>query len=233
MNIFVSNDDGVYAEGIQVLISELLDQGHHVFVCAPSDDRSCSGHGLSLGKEVEILKIKENVFSCTGLPADCAHLGVRSIFSDIKFDLAISGINHGGNLGQDIYYSGTVAAAREASFLNIPSISLSVCLKDQESSKIHFNTIFKFLDKYLIDQFVEGFERGDVLNINFPNLPPGQVNGIKHTKPGFRNYTNDILQNESRFIIKGKYDGVTPNFEDIDSVVVEKGQVSVTKIKVF
>ena len=177
--------------------------------------------------------MRENVFSCSGLPADCAHLGLRSLFANIKFDLAISGINHGANLGQDIYYSGTVAAAREASFLRIPSISLSVCLNNHQSSKIHFSTIFKYLDNLLIEQFVDDYEQGDVLNINFPNLPAEQVNGIKNSRLGFRVYSNEILRNESKFVIKGKYDGVTPRFVDIDSVVVENSQVSVTKIKVL
>ena len=82
-----------------------------MFMYAHRNLRGLAVAGLSLGKEVEVLKVRENVFSCSGLPADCAHLGLRSLFANIKFDLAISGINHGANLGQDIYYSGTVAAA--------------------------------------------------------------------------------------------------------------------------
>ena len=124
MNILICNDDGVYATGIKKLRDSLKEIAN-VTVVAPLEERSTTGHTLTLDHPLRIVEIEENVFGCSGYPADCSLLGVAEIMKYQKPDLVVSGINRGANLGQDIFYSGTVAAAREAAFRDIKAIGVS------------------------------------------------------------------------------------------------------------
>ena len=127
MEILISNDDGVYAEGIKSLRKSLSQIGN-VTVVAPLEERSTTGHTLTLDHPLRLIELEKDIYGCSGYPADCALLGVIHLFKEKKGrkpDLVVSGINRGPNLGQDTYYSGTVAAAREAVFHGVPALSVS------------------------------------------------------------------------------------------------------------
>ena len=129
MRILLTNDDGIYSEGIQILKKQ-LDNIAKVIVIAPDRERSTIGHALTLRKPLRIKKVKVDGnfwgFSLDGTPADCVIVGLLEIMKDEKPDLVVSGINHGPNLGDDIIYSGTVSAAMEGAMRNIPSLAVSI-----------------------------------------------------------------------------------------------------------
>src|SRR5579885_2683447 len=123
MRILLSNDDGVHAVGLKRLQKELGKLGE-VWVFAPLEERSTTGHSLTIHKPLRMIKMGERFFGVSGSPADCVYLGIRQVMKKLP-DIVVSGINRGANLGQDIYYSGTVSAAREACILGIPAIAVS------------------------------------------------------------------------------------------------------------
>ncbi|MCR4742244.1 MAG: 5'/3'-nucleotidase SurE, partial [Treponema sp.] len=150
MNILVTNDDGYDSSGLQTLV-DVLSKEHKVYVLAPDRNRSAVSNHITMFNDTAITKIKDKVYSCQGYPADCAAIGLTSNLFDIKFDLLISGINLGGNLGTDIVYSGTCAAARQAVFDKVPAIALSIQPLSYNQGEIDykFNTLAEFVLKNL------------------------------------------------------------------------------------
>ena len=141
MNIVLTNDDGVNAPGINIL-RESLREIANVIVVAPLAERSTTGHTLTLDTTLRLQEISEDVYGCSGFPADCSLMAIGHLFKNQntkyfgkKIDMVISGINRGANLGQDVFYSGTVAAAREAAFHGIPSIAVSSCMDFRNPDK--------------------------------------------------------------------------------------------------
>lgn len=126
MNILLTNDDGFKAKGIQTLKKALLDKGHRVYLIAPSSNRSAVSHHINMLDSLEVKQTGENEWSCSGYPVDCVALGIRSSFLPVKVDCIISGINKGSNIGTDIVYSGTCAAARQGVMYEIPSVAVSI-----------------------------------------------------------------------------------------------------------
>src|SRR3990167_7208250 len=129
-NILVTNDDGILSPGIQALAESLKRLGK-VTVVAPSQERSTTGHSLTLHKPIRLEQLKPGYYAINGTPADCVYLAIKKLFRNKTLDLVVSGINRGPNLGNDIHYSGTVAAAREATFLKIPSMAISLDISRQ------------------------------------------------------------------------------------------------------
>ena len=144
MNILITNDDGFAAKGIKIL-SERLSKEHNVFVVAPSGNRSASSHFISMSKNLEIKKISENVWSCSGFPADCVLTAIKSSLLPVRPDCILSGINAGANMGTDIVYSGTCAAARQSVLDGIPAIALS--LYDPEEKYEYYGNLADFAAK--------------------------------------------------------------------------------------
>lgn len=192
MKILISNDDGVRANGINFLQNELR-KNNDVVTIAPNQERSSCGHGITLGEPIRVSKVGENVYSCSGYPADCILVGVGHICKDEKPDLIVSGINHGANLGQDRYYSGTIAAAREGAFRGIPSIAVSLVTKNIKDVE-HFEVASQFVAK-LVDKNIHTLiPKMCVLNINVPNVPQEKVAGVKITNTGFQNYSEEVVE---------------------------------------
>ena len=127
MNLLLSNDDGIEAEGLNVL-AERLRRDHKIFVVAPDSEKSASSHSLTLKHPLRVKKIKKGFYAVDGTPADCVNIAINDILPK-RPDLVVSGINHGANLGDDISYSGTVSAAMEGVLFNIPSIAISFEMK--------------------------------------------------------------------------------------------------------
>src|SRR4051794_39200142 len=124
MRILISNDDGVHAEGLRILYDAFKRLGD-VTVVAPLEEKSTTGHSLTIHKPLRMIPMKKDFYGVSGSPADCVYLGIRQVLKGMP-DIVISGINRGANLGQDVYYSGTVSAAREACILGLRSMAISL-----------------------------------------------------------------------------------------------------------
>jgi len=193
MKVFLlSNDDGIDAEGLKVLKEGIADLGD-VFVVAPSFEMSGASHSMTLRKPVDVEKVGEREFKVFGTPADCVLLSIFDILPR-RPDVVISGINRGYNMGEDVIYSGTVAAAREGVLYGIPSISVSIGGGKERfyyESALHFTR--KILDLILTNDF------GQVLfNLNVPNRPLREINGMKLVRLGTRVYKDPVRRIRNR-----------------------------------
>lgn len=189
--IVVSNDDGIESEGIRHLI-ETLSQVADVYVCAPEGERSASGHSITVRnpivmEEVDVPHAKGGM-RFSGTPADCVKMGIRFLKEKgIAIDMVFSGINHGGNLGTDTLYSGTVAAAMEGVLCGVPGVAVSI---DSHRPK-HFDTACRLvLD--LFEKIKGGIPDGMVLSLNVPNLPADEIKGLKCARLGMRQYVEQF-----------------------------------------
>jgi len=175
MKILLTNDDGIFAPGLAAIYKELVKIGD-VTVVAPADSRSGASHSITFSSPLVCNKVGINGqftgFSVQGSPADCVKLAVMQLHQD-PIDLLVAGINNGANVGINVYYSGTVAAAMEGAFLKIPSVAMSLALEQQmdfEKAAKHCTQILKKLMPVRI---------GDVININIPQLSKGRPKGIR------------------------------------------------------
>ena len=194
MNILISNDDGVNARGLRELIRALHEEaGAKIYVCVPDGQRSASGHGITMNKPITVaeanLEHVELAYMTSGLPADCVKVGMEFLRrAGIHIDVVYSGINHGGNLGTDTLYSGTVSAAVEGSLCGKPSVAVSVDSHQAE----HFDYACQLAvnaAKALEKQIENGTaDHRVVLNINTPNKPREEIKGLRYTKLGPREY---------------------------------------------
>jgi len=187
MNILLTNDDGIRSEGLQKLAGVLRSGSkHRVYVIAPDVNRSGISHALSLiSGPVKLCRLMEDTWSCSGYPADCVLLALLGELPE-KPDLVISGINQGENLGTDIIFSGTAAAARQASFAGIPAVALSLAGRD--------NYCWDMAVSWSADHLEElaALWRADTfVNVNIPNCPEGP-RGIEMTWPAVKHYRDSI-----------------------------------------
>jgi 5'-nucleotidase len=178
LKILVTNDDGVHSEGLIILAKALHEIGD-VFVIAPQTEKSAIAHSLTLHRPLRVERIKKNVYAVDGTPADCVHLGVNAILPE-RPRLIVSGINKGGNLGDDITYSGTVSAAFEGTLLGIPSFAISLVSR----SHFKFHTAARFAVKVAQHIFKKGLPKDTLLNINVPNLKEEKIKSYKITQQG-------------------------------------------------
>lgn len=229
MKILLTNDDGYDAPGITVLAEELKKNGHDIIIAAPLKQQSAKSHSISLFKPMKIIEKKEKLFAISGTPADCMILASQLIIDD-SIDLVISGINAGQNMGEDVLYSGTVAAAIEAMFLGYKSIAISLAsYKDQK-----FITAAKYLCEMLEKGIHKEIAKNEVLNINVPNLEYDKIQGTKVTCIGHRIYYNFVREEkdtdgETVYFIGGDEPHWT-EIENSDANAVKNGYISITPI---
>lgn len=201
MKILITNDDGIWARGIRVLAERIArEPEHEVYVVAPDRERSATGHALTLHKplraqQVEMEGKMRQVWWTTGTPSDCVKFAVGHIVP--RVDLVISGINSGPNLGGEILYSGTVSAAMEGAFLDIPSIAVSTGSEGHR----HYDVAAQFIVKLIGIMHDSGFGKPLFLNVNVPNLPAEKIRGMRVTSLGVRAYTDRF---EKRVDPRGK-----------------------------
>ena len=176
MKILLTNDDGFDAENIKSLYKE-LNKNHEVWIVAPKNNCSGMSAAISYLNEIEVMKIDDRIYAVDGTPADCSYLGLLSIV-DFEFDIVVSGINHGANIGNDVLYSGTVGAAVGGRNLKYPPIAVSVASYDAKD--IEFVTK-KSVE--LIEKIVSSYEifNGKVININFPDINEEDFKGVLAT----------------------------------------------------
>lgn len=242
MRILLCNDDSVHARGIHVLEKALRSFGD-VRVVAPLEEKSTAGHSLTIHKPLRIMKMKENHYGVSGSPADCVHIGVSEIFKGKKPDLVVSGINRGANLGQDVFYSGTVSAAREAAIMGLPALAVSLSIdfyKRIPEEKLHYETAAQLAKKVIQAFFKSG--RGKIelpdhtlLNLNSPDLPLKKIKGISLARQGFRHYSAEIIRRRDHrgkdyFWVGGGYKGFLKE-QGTDCDTVEKGYASLTPLR--
>lgn len=192
MHILISNDDGIHANGINFLKEE-LSKDFQVTTIAPNKERSSCGHGITLGEPIRAEQVDKNTYTCTGFPADCVLIGLGHILKDNRPDLIVSGINHGANLGQDRYYSGTIAAAREGAFRGVPSIAVSLVTKNIKDVE-HFDIASEFISDLVKKDIHKLIPKMSVLNVNIPNLPWEKIAGVKMTNTGFQKYSEEVVE---------------------------------------
>ncbi len=233
MNILLTNDDGIYAEGIWVL-NNLFARAHTVTVVAPDRERSAVGHGITLHDPIRAHKVLINGgdtgFAVTGTPADCVKLGVTEIL-DRPPDFVISGINPGANIGANINYSGTVAAAKEAALYGLPAIAVSM-----RGTRIeHYDTAARFVEKLVTDVQARGLPFGTCLNINIPDKPLSDIAGIIITRqeiePLSESFERRTDPRNRTYYWQGYEMPKDSGSLDIDGTALYHDYISVTPIK--
>lgn len=188
--ILISNDDGIRAEGIQVLAQEIR-RFADVVVVAPDNEQSASSHSLTLHRPLRVYRHSSTEYSVDGTPTDCITLAVHEILKK-KPDLIVSGINRGANLGDDVHYSGTVSAAVEGALMGIPSLAVSLVVWGDQ--KPYFETAAHFARKLVKKVIQEGLPKGLVLNVNVPNVSEKKIKGYAFSRLGKRNYGEVIFE---------------------------------------
>ena len=229
MRILTSNDDGVRADG-NIFLREELAKEHDVVTIAPNQERSSCGHGITLGEPIRLNKIEKNVYSCSGFPADCVLVGLGHLLKENRPELVVSGINIGANLGQDRFYSGTVAAAREAAFRGVPAIAASLAITRIKDAQ-HFDVAANFVSRIVSKNVHKVIPPMSVLNINIPNLPQNLIKGVKIAATGYQIYSEEVVERQdirgkSYYWVGGIYKG-HQDIADSDCNVVAEGFISV------
>ena len=176
MKILLTNDDGYDAVNIKSLYKK-LSENHDVWIVAPKNNCSGMSAAISYLNEIEVFKIDEKIYAVDGTPADCSYLGLLSIV-DFEFDIVVSGINHGANIGNDVLYSGTVGAAVGGRNLKYPPIAISVASYDAKDIDFISNKSSEIIDRIVKS---ENTFKGKVININFPDIAEDEYKGIKAT----------------------------------------------------
>jgi 5'-nucleotidase len=226
--ILITNDDGIHSDGL-IKLEEALKEVGDVYVVAPAAEMSGASHSLTLARPLRIRQLDNRHWTIDGTPTDCVTLALNKILSEAERpDICVSGINHGGNLGDDATYSGTVAGALEAAILGVPGLALSLVARDnfdfKEAAAFAVVAARKVLD--------EGLPEGTLLNIN---LPPGEIKGVRVTRQGIKNARPVITEHidprgKPYFWIGEEYFNMN-SVEGTDYHAVKSGYVSVTPLR--
>lgn len=231
MNILLTNDDGILAEGLQVLRQTLLRRGHQVEVAAPDRERSAASQSLTITRPLRVRTLEPGIHSIDGTPADCVHLGVLNLVT-VRPDLVISGINWGLNVGDNIFYSGTVAAAAEALHLGLPALAIS--RQRWEQGDVHLSAAADYtasLAEWWCRQ--SPWRESCLLNVNFPLGPCGRarftVQGKRTSHTPAQSDTDPM--GRSYYWAWSNDDGLLPD-PDADFQSVVEGLVSLTPLTI-
>src|SRR5205085_1212601 len=223
--ILLTNDDGIHSDGLMKLEEALREVGE-VYVVAPAAEMSGASHSLTLARPLRIRQVDERHWTVDGTPTDCVTLALNKILSAEQLpNICASGINHGGNLGDDATYSGTVAGALEATILGVPGLAFSLVAREH----FNFTDAARFAVTALQKVLKEGLPDGTLLNIN---IPPGEVKGVRVTRQGIKNARPVITEHidprgKPYFWIGEEY--FNSSAEDgTDYRAIEQGYVSVT-----
>lgn len=234
MRILITNDDGIFAEGIYRLAKHMQHNGE-VLIVAPDSERSASGHAITMRSPLMVKKVKFfdteiEAYSTNGTPVDCIKMGIEALFKTKKPDIVISGINNEPNLGTDVIYSGTVSAAVESAIMGIPSIAVS--MGGYKASE--FDAAARFTS--LLSKKITGNNKLDniVINVNYPDKPKDEIKGIKITTLGIRKYDNAFIERKDpRGNVYYWMSGTVRDMEqdpDSDITAVNENYISITPI---
>ena len=223
--ILITNDDGVFSEGLRLLARALAPLGE-VTVVAPDREQSATGHSLTLNRPLRLQKIEQNWYSVDGTPTDCVNLAVLWLLKENKPDIVVSGINFGLNLGDDVTYSGTVSATFEGTLLGIPSVAFS----QEVAEGYSFERAAAFAGRFIAELLSEKLRPDLLLNVN---LPAGELQGLSFTRLGRRVYQQVVVEKEDPRGRKYYWIAGTPEWQSdsgTDHEAVASGRVSVTPL---
>ncbi len=233
LSILISNDDGIDAPGIEMLVRQMRHVGE-VTVVAPHQQQSAVGHAITMNRPLRVREYHKNGaffgYAVEGTPADCVKLAVRALLKR-KPDILLSGVNHGSNTAISVIYSGTVSAATEGTILGIPSIAVSLTTYKPAD----FTFAARFARRLARTVVKRGLPEGTLLNVNVPPLPPDRIKGVRVTRQGraIWNDTFDVRRdpaNKEYFWLTGGLQNVDQDL-DYDEAAVRGGYVSVTPIQ--
>ena len=246
MNILIVNDDGIEADGLWAIYNSMIQKNHNVWVVAPKTEKSATSHAVTLRDPLRVYKIRDKVWAVTGTPADCVILAIEELLMNDPdcpknenknglpdIDLVISGINAGPNRGDDVLYSGTVAAAVEAMCFGYKAIALSITSQTNQKYETAVHAFNYLLDKGIMD-FIEHRE---IININVPNVKIEELQGYVVCQTGFRRYRDVIIkQKDNRDNDIFWIGGYNPVFEDsvheLDYNVTKSIKVAISPLKI-
>lgn len=224
MRILLSNDDGVHASGLRALAAAF--PGDDVWVVAPDREQSASSHSISLHRPLRLHEVGPRRFSVDGTPTDAVYMGLNHVLRGQRPDLVISGINHGPNLGNDVLYSGTVAAAREGALLGVNAIAVSLA----SGPPFAFDHAAAFVVA-LARRMSRSSASATLLNVN---VPPGPVKGYRFARLGRRTYGQEVVEKLDPRGRRYYWIGSAASYEDVPnsdcSTVFEEGLASVTPL---
>ncbi len=229
MKILLTNDDGFDAENIKILYKE-LSKNHEVWIVAPKNNCSGMSAAISYLNEIEVTKVDDRIYAVDGTPADCSYLGLLSIV-DFEFDIVVSGINHGANIGNDVLYSGTVGAALGGRNLKYPPIAISVASYDAKDIEFITKKSIELIKKIVSSNEIFN---GKVININFPDINEEEFKGVIATglsKRGIPAKPIRIDNQDSKDLYKYRYNLSGEPLKDnfmTDAEAIKTGYVSVS-----
>ncbi|PJJ97172.1 5'/3'-nucleotidase SurE [Lysobacteraceae bacterium NML91-0213] len=183
MRVLVSNDDGVDAPGIRILAEGLRGADHDVLIVAPDRDRSGASNSLTLDMPLRVIQVDDTTWRVHGTPTDCVHVAITGML-EIEPDIVVSGINNTANLGDDVIYSGTVAAAMEGRFLGLPAVAMSLVTRDHVGQ--HYETAARAAVEIVERLKADPLPADTILNVNVPDLPWSEIAGFEVTRLGNR-----------------------------------------------
>jgi len=188
LRILLANDDGYQARGLRTL-AERLSAFSEVTIVAPDRNRSGASNSLTLETPLRVERVDKNTYYINGTPTDCVHIAITGLLDHVP-DMLISGINHGANLGDDVLYSGTVAAAMEGRFLGIPSIAVSLVVAGNEHFATAADLVARLVERHLTDPL----PTDSILNVNVPDVPRDALHGVRATRLGFRHKSEPAIK---------------------------------------
>lgn len=230
--ILVTNDDGIHANGLKVLEGIARALTDDVWVVAPEMEQSAASHSLTINRPLRMRQLGEKRFTVDGTPTDCVLLAVNRLMQDTRPTLVLSGVNQGSNIGEDVTYSGTIAAAMEATLLNVPAIALSQHYDrgeviDWSAAEAHGADVIR-------KAVSVAWPKNVLLNVNFPARPAAEVTGVQVVRHGKRKIGDDLVERidprGKPYIWIGTLRGEADVSPDTDIHVVFSGGISVTPI---
>lgn len=228
--VLISNDDGIDATGLRILEEALFGMVKEVWVVAPNEERSAASHAITMRQPLFAEPLGPSRYMVSGTPTDCVLLAVHRLMLDGPPDLLLSGVNEGGNLGEDITYSGTVGAAMEGALLGIPSIAFSQFYN--RDRPVLWSTAAQWIGPVLQQLMAYSLPYGAFLNVNFPDIAAAEVVGIEVTHQGRRKIGGDISEisgpDGRPFYRIGRGRREDPHFKGSDLAAIHRGAISVT-----
>jgi 5'-nucleotidase len=231
--VLLTNDDGFNSQGI-VSLKNAISKIGKAYIIAPNVEKSTTGQSLSIYSPVRVKKEKEEVYSVDGFPVDCVYIGLFGGILPRKPDFVISGINKGVNMSNDVYYSGTVAATRQAVMSGTASFSVSLSVEGA-NKEFFWDDAAEFCVDILQKLIGKEMKKGSFLNINYPNLPKNEIKGVRLSSLGVRKYSEEVLwrldpRADKYCWLGGIYKGFT-YIEGTDCSAIDDGYISITPMK--
>ena len=238
MRILLTNDDGIHAEGLASLERIARQLSDDIWIAAPEYEQSGASRALTLSEPLRVRRLDERRFAITGTPTDCVMLAVEELIKDRRPDLVLSGVNRGHNTAEDVTMSGTVAGAIQGMALGVPAMALSQSLAMFHDDVVaHWATAEAYAPGVIERLLEAGWPKDVIININFPNRPPGEVGEVEVTRQGFRDLHN--MTAERRTDLRGRdyyWMGFTARRpvvgDGADLAAVLAGKISVTPLHI-